>query len=187
LKQKDSDYEADLRQQQEWKYSSDFKQEGYDYEAVLEQQQAGKFISDCESDFSIFAECLKKKYEPEVYKQFEIQVDPMITDDFMNNYIFSVDCYSHDLNIDVSSSSKHFSEEKIIMIDKKDLISREQKDEQSPSLETVMAEQEFFVDQHFSDIGFKDPMAVFMELYFSEGLKVSYFFSSPMFSGEYDF
>jgi hypothetical protein len=26
-----------------------------------------------------------------------------------------------------------------------------------------------------------------MELYFSEGLKVSYFFSSPMFSGEYDF
>ena len=50
-----------------------------------------------------------------------------------------------------------------------------------------MAEQEFSVDQHFSDLGFKDPMAVFMELYFSESLKVSDFFSLPMFSGKYDF
>jgi hypothetical protein len=63
----------------------------------------------------------------------------------------------------------------------------EQKDEQSPSLETIMVEQEFSIDQHFSNLGFKDPVAVFMELYFSEGLKVSDFFNSPMFSREYDF
>jgi hypothetical protein len=50
-----------------------------------------------------------------------------------------------------------------------------------------MVEQEFSVNQHFYDLGFKDPVAVFMELYFLEGLKVSDFFSSPMFSGEYDF
>jgi hypothetical protein len=112
----------------------------------LEQQPAGKFLSDCESDFSTSAECIKDIYEPEVYNQFEIQVEPMITDDFMKNYIFSVDCYSHDLNIDVSSSSKHFSEEKIIMIDKQDLISREQKDDQFSSKGTVMEEHEVAIN-----------------------------------------
>jgi hypothetical protein len=194
LQQKDSEYEADLRQQQEWKHSSDFKQEGYDYEAVLEQQQAGKFISDCESDFSIFAECLKDRYEPEVYNQFEIQVEPMITDDFMNNYIFPVDCYSHDLNIDVSSSSKHFSEEKIIMIDKQDLISREQKDDQFSSKGKVMEEHEaainvqlFPEDQQVSDFCFKDPVAVFIECYISENLKASDFLNLSVFPSEFGF
>jgi hypothetical protein len=66
----------------------------------------------------------------------------MITYSFMKNYIFHVDCYSRDLNIDVSSYSKNFSEEKIIMIDKQDLISREQKDDQFSSKGTVMEEHE---------------------------------------------
>jgi hypothetical protein len=53
--------------------------------------------------------------------------------------------------------------------------------------EVVIDVQWFPKDQHVSDLPFKDPVAAFMELYFSESWKVSDFFSSPMFSGEYGF
>jgi hypothetical protein len=98
------------------------------------------------------------------------------------------------LTLALSSSSEHFSEEKVVMIDDQDMSSREQEGGQSSSRGTTMAEQEaaidvqlFPEDQYVSDFPFKDPVAAFMELYFSESLKVSDFFSSPMFSGEYDF
>jgi hypothetical protein len=153
----------------------------------LEQQRASEFISDSGHNSSIFAEYSRNKYELEFYDHLANPVKPMITSDCMGNYMFLPDHNFCHFNIALSSSSEHFPEEKVIMIDDQDLNLREQEGDQSSSIETIMAEQEFSVDQHFSDLGFKDPVAVFMELYFSESLKVSYFFSSPMFSGEYDF
>jgi hypothetical protein len=74
------------------------------------------------------------------------------------------------------------------------LISKEQEDDQSSSRGTIMVEQEFSIDvqlfpeeQHVSYLLFKDPVAAFMELYFSESLKVSDFFSLPVFLGKYGF
>jgi hypothetical protein len=43
------------------------------------------------------------------------------------------------------------------------------------------------VDQYISDLVFKDPVAALMELYISDHPKISNFFNSPTFSGEYSF
>jgi hypothetical protein len=160
----------------------------------LEQQQASEFISNYESNSLVFADVSMDRYTCEFYDQFENQVEPMITDGFMDNYIFSTDPYSYDLNIVVSSSSEHFSEKKVIMIDNQDLISREQEDDQFSSRGTVMAEQEAAIDvqlfpknQYVSDLYFKDPVATFIESYISENPKISDFFSSLIFPGEYGF
>jgi len=98
------------------------------------------------------------------------------------------------LNTSLSSSSGHFSEEKVIMIDDQDLISREQEGDQSSSKGTIMVEQKAAIDvklfpkhQHVSNISFNDPVEAFMELYLLKNLKVLDFFSLHMISGEYDF
>jgi len=113
----------------------------------LEQQQASKFISDCESDFSTFAECLKDRYEPEVYNQFENQVEPMITDDIIDNYIFSVDSCSYDLNTSLSLSFEHYSKEEVIVFDDHNLITKEQEGHQSSSREVSIDVKLFPKDQ----------------------------------------
>jgi hypothetical protein len=46
---------------------------------------------------------------------------------------------------------------------------------------------EAFMDQHASDLGFKDPFAALLESYFSAHHKISGFISSPTLSGEYCF
>jgi hypothetical protein len=50
-----------------------------------------------------------------------------------------------------------------------------------------MFEHMFSMDQHVYDLRFKDPVAAFMESYFSENSKISDFFNSSMFLGEYGF
>jgi hypothetical protein len=45
----------------------------------------------------------------------------------------------------------------------------------------------FFLDQHVSDLGFKDPFAALLESYVSDFLKISDFIISPIFMGEYGF
>jgi hypothetical protein len=112
----------------------------------LEQQQAGEFISNCKSDSSVVAEISMDRYECEFYDQFANQEESMITDDCIGNYVFLIDPYSYDFNTILSSSFEHFSEEKVIMIDNQDLMSREQEGEQCSSIGTIMAEQEFSVD-----------------------------------------
>jgi hypothetical protein len=110
----------------------------------------------------------------------------MITDDYIGNCMFLVDHDPCHLNTALSSSSEHYSNEEIVVFNDHKLISKEQEDYHSSSRGTIMVEQEFSVDQHFSDLGFKDPMAAFMEFYISENLKISYFLNSSIFSGEYD-
>jgi hypothetical protein len=178
----------------ECQYNSDFEQEGNDYEAVLEQQQAAETTSDCESNSSTFAEYSRNRYSCKIYDQFTKHVEPMITNDCIDNYIFKTD---HDLchsNTALSSSSENFSEEKVIVFDDHNVITKEQEVNQSSNRRTVMVEQEVSIDiqlfpedQHVSDLCFKDPVAAFIESYISEKLKVSDFFSLHMFSGEFGF
>jgi hypothetical protein len=153
----------------------------------LEQQQACEFISDSGHNSSIFVEYSRNRYESEFYDQFANQDEPMITDDCIGNYMFLTDPYSYDFNIVLSSSSEHFSEEKVIMMDDQDLGSREQKGHQSSSREVVMVEQVFSMDQHVSHLYFKDPVEAFIEFYISENLKILDFLISSAFLGEYGF
>jgi hypothetical protein len=53
--------------------------------------------------------------------------------------------------------------------------------------EAFMDEKLFYVDQHASDLGFKDPVAAYMESYVSDFLKISDCIISPIFMGEYGF
>jgi hypothetical protein len=50
-----------------------------------------------------------------------------------------------------------------------------------------MFEHTFSMDQHVYDLGFKDPVAAFMEQYLSENPKNLDFLSSQMFPGGYGF
>ena len=82
----------------ECQYISFFEQEGNDYVLVLEQQQATENVSDCESDFSTLAENSRDRYSCKIYDQFAKRVEPMVTNDCIDNYIFRADhniCHSN--------------------------------------------------------------------------------------------
>jgi hypothetical protein len=170
------------------------EQERNEVGADLGQQPTCKFNSVSGSDFSIFAEYSRDRYACEAYDQFVSQEEPMMTDDCIINYMFSAEPNPCDGNLVLLSSCQHHSDNEIVVFDDHELISRGQEDDQSSCRGTVMAEQEAAIDvqlfpeeQHVSYLLFKDPVAAFMELHFSEGSKVSDFFNSPMFSGKYGF
>jgi hypothetical protein len=111
----------------------------------------------------------------------------MVTNDCIGNYMFLDDHSPCHLRIAPSSSAEHYSDEEIVVFDDHKLISREPESDHSSSKGTIMAEQEFFVDQHVFDLPFKYLVAAFMESYFPENLEISNFFISHMFLGEYGF
>jgi hypothetical protein len=168
-------------------YGSDFEQESNEFEADLEHQQACEFISDSGQNSSIFVEYSRDRYACEFYDQFANQIEPMVTNDYIGNYMFLADPNPYDVNHVLLSSCDHYSEEEVVVFDDHKLISREPEDDQSSSRGKVMVEQEFSVDQHFSDLGFKDPVVAFMESYIPENPKISDFLNSSAFPGEYGF
>ena len=118
----------------------------------------------------------------------------MMTVDCIANYMFLTDPCSYDFNIVLSSSSENFSEEEVVMIDDQNLRSREQEGDQFSNKGTTMAEQEASIDvqlfskeQHVTYLPFKDPVAAFMDVYFSKDLKISDFLSLSLFVGKYSF
>jgi hypothetical protein len=74
----------------------------------------------------VFAEYSRDRHACESYDQFVNQEEPMMTDDCIGNYMFFTDPCSYDFNIVLSSSSKNFYEEEVVMIDDQNLRSREQ-------------------------------------------------------------
>jgi hypothetical protein len=154
-------------------------------------EHEGEYISDSELDSSVCAEFSRDRYACEVYDQFVNQEEPMMTDDCIRNYMFLADPNPCDGNPVLLSSCEHYSDKEIVIFDDHELISRGQEDDQSSCRGTVMAEQEAAIDvqlfpekQHVSYLPFKDPVAAFMDLYFSENLKISDFLSLPMFMGD---
>ena len=111
----------------------------------------------------------------------------MITNDCIGNYMFSTDFNSYDVNPVLSSYYEHYSQREILMINDQDMIIREQEGHQFFSRESVIFQQGFFVDQHVFYHGFKDLVAAFMDSYFSDKLKISYFLRLPLFMGKYGF
>jgi hypothetical protein len=153
----------------------------------LEQQQACEFISDSGPDSSTFAEYSKDRYACKFYDRFANQVEHVVTNDCIDNYMFLTDHNPCHLNIALSLSFEHYSEEEVVLIDDQDLITIELEGHQFSNKETVMIEQVFSMDHHVYDLGFKDPVATFMESYISENLKFSDVRSSQMFLGGYGF
>ena len=173
---------------------SDSEYESSGYETDLDQQPEGECISDSESVFSVCAEYSKDRYGYEFYDQFANQEEPMVTNDDIDNYIFSADQNSHDVKPIMSPSCVHLSEEEVTIFDDQSLISRRQEDDQSSCRETIMAEHEAAIDvqlfseeQHVTYLPFKDPVAVFIDLYFSKNLEISDFLSLPVCLGKYGF
>jgi hypothetical protein len=143
-------------------------------------------MSDLESDSSVFADYSMDRYACKVYDQFSNHVEHTVIDDCIDNYIFLVDHNQCVSNISFPLSYDHYSEEGVVATDDQDLITTELEGYQFSSREAVMNEQLFSVDQHFSDLGFKDLVAALMESYISNHLKISDFIS-PAFTGEYGF
>ena len=141
----------------------------------MEQQPESEYISYSESDSLVYAEYSRHRYTCEVYDQFVNQEDPMISDDCIGNYMFLVYSNPYDVNLVSLSYCEHYSDEEIVVFDDHKLISKGQEDDQSSWRGTVMAEQEAAIDvqlfpeeQHVSYLLFKNLVASFMELYFSE-------------------
>jgi len=153
----------------------------------LEQQQACEFISDPDLNSSTFAEYSKDRYACEFYDQFANHVEHVITDDCIGNYIFLADHNSYYLNTALSSSYEHHFEERVVVTDDQDLITRELEGHQSSRKEVVMVEHLFFMDEHVFYFSFKDSFAALLEIYISDHLKILDFIYSPALSGEYCF
>jgi hypothetical protein len=152
---------------------------------ILEQQQGCKYMSDLESDSSVFADFSMDRYACQVDDQFSNHFEHEVTDDCIDNYMFLVDHNQYVLNIVLSLSYDHYSEEGVVATDDQDLITRELEGYQFSSKEAFM--DEVFMDQYVSDLGFKDPFAALMESYISDHLKISDFIYSSTLPGEYCF
>ena len=100
--------------------------------------------------------------------------------------MFLADAYPYDVKPVFLSSCNHYAEEKFEIFYDHKLILREQERHQFSNRGSAIDVKLFLEDQHVFDLPFKDLVATFMELYFSEILKFSYFSSLPIFSGEYD-
>jgi hypothetical protein len=116
---------------------------------------------------------------------FSNRLEHEVTKGCIDNYMFLANHNHYNLNLIFSLSYDHYSEEGVVSIDDQDLITRELEGYRFSSKEAVMDEQIFFVDQHVSDLGFKDPVSALMESYISYHLKVSYFIYSSTLLGEY--
>jgi hypothetical protein len=103
--------------------TEDCSEENSKFEADLDQQPEGEYISDSESDFSVCAEYSRDRYGFEFHDQFANQEEPMVTDNYIGNYMFSVDPNSYDVKPVLSSSFVHLSEEEVTIIDDQSLIS----------------------------------------------------------------
>jgi hypothetical protein len=153
----------------------------------LEQHQACESISYLNLNSSTFAKYSDDRYESEFYDQFANKVEPMVTVDCIGNYMFLDDHNPCHLNTALSSSEHYSEERQVAIFDDHKLLSRELGIHQSSSKKVVMVERVFSLDQHVYELGFKDPVATFMESYISENLKFSDFLNSQMFPGEYGF
>ena len=93
------------------------------------------------------AEHSRDRYSSKIYDQFAKRVEPMITNDCIDNYIFRADhnlCHS---NTALSSSLEHFSEEEVIVFDDHKVITKEQEGHQFSGREAVIEVQQFPKDQ----------------------------------------
>jgi hypothetical protein len=112
----------------------------------------------------------------------------MKNEDCIRDYMFFADPFSCDGNHVLLSSCENYSDKEIVVFDDHELISREPEDYSSSVREIIMAEQVSAIDgQHDSYLLLEYPVAAFMDLYFSEKLKISDFLSLPLFMGEYGF
>jgi hypothetical protein len=82
----------------------------------LEQQQTCEFILELDPNSLILVEYSRDRYESEVYDQFTNQIEPMITNDYIGNYIFLVDPNPYHVNHVMLSSCDHYSEEEDLKI-----------------------------------------------------------------------
>jgi hypothetical protein len=133
------------------------------------------------------AEHSRDRYSCKIYDQFTKYVEPMIINDCIDNYIFRADhnlCHS---NPTLSSSTEHYSEEKVIVFDDHKVITKEQESNQSSNRGAVIDMHLFPEDGEFSYFSFKDPVSTFIESYLSENLKVSNFLRFHIFPVEFGF
>jgi hypothetical protein len=172
------------QEQRSYQYVSVFEQEDSEYEADLEQQQECEYMSDWESNTLVFADVPMDMYAWQVDDQFSNHFDHEVTDDCIGNFMFLVDHNPYDVRPFLSSSYEHHSEEMIVTTDDQDLITRGLEGYQFSSEEAIMDVQLFSMDQYVFHIGFKDPVVSLMESYISNHLIISYFLS-PAFTGEY--
>jgi hypothetical protein len=113
------------QEQRSYQYVSVFEQEDSEYEADLEQQQECEYMSDWESNTLVFADVPMDMYAWQVDDQFSNHFDHEVTDDCIGNFMFLVDHNPYDVNPILSLSYEHHSEEMIVTTDDQDLITRE--------------------------------------------------------------
>ena len=169
FKLEDNGCKTILEQQQEHVKGEDIhEQRYYNYEAISKQQQATEIVSDCKSNYSTWVEYSRDKYSYKIYDQFTKHVESMITYDGIDNYIFRAD---HDLcqsNTTLSSSFEHYSEEKAIVFDDYEVITKEKESHQPSGTEEVIEEKFFPEYQHVLDISLKIQQQISQNLTFQK-------------------
>ena len=120
------------------------------------------------------------------YDQFPNHFEHAIIDDCIDNYIFLVD-HSQNALSPMQLSHDHFYEDEIIIPDYKELILKGQTTHFFFSKRESMHRQLSFQNQHVSEHGYEDPIAILLESYLSDSLKILDFIISLTLLGEYDF
>ena len=74
---------------------------------------------------STFAKYSDDRYESKFYNQFANKAEPMVTVDFIGNYMFLDDHNPCHLNTALSSSEHYYEERQVAIFDDHKLLSRE--------------------------------------------------------------
>jgi len=91
------------------------------------------------------------------------------------------------LNPSIQLSCDHSYEEETTIVDVQELVSKEQQGHLFACRKAFTNEQLFSVDQHASDLGFKDPFATLLESYVLDFIKISNCIISSILMGKYGF
>jgi hypothetical protein len=153
----------------------------------LEQQEECEYFRFGTTFFKVFIFFHGQGCTYYVYDQFPNHFKHTFQDGCIDNYIFLVDHNQDALNPAIQLSYNQYSENETVTLGGQELLTQEQEGYLFSSKGECMYEQLSFLNQHDSDHGFEDPVAVLLESYFSDPLKISDFIMSPTFVGEYGF
>jgi hypothetical protein len=154
---------------------------------VEDESPIGTYDLDLELTSSVFSYFSMDRDTYHAYDKFLNHFEHAIIDECIYNYIFLADIEQDILNLVIQLSCDYYSEEETVTLDDEELLSKKQGAHIFSNKGECMHWHSSFLNQHVSDHGFENPVAVFLESYFSDSLKISDFIISLAFAGEYGF
>jgi hypothetical protein len=140
-----------------------------------------------ESNSSIFVDFSMDRNAYQSYDQVSDHFDHAVVVDCIDNYMFLAGPNYDALNLVVQLPCDHSYEEETATVDDQEFVSKEQGGHLFATRETFTKEQPSLLKKPKFYHVIHDPIAIYMESYVSDFLKISNCIISPILTGKYGF